>query len=131
MQSTLIYQIAADAMLVMHALFIAFVVLGLLSILIGKLAGWRWVFNLRFRLAHLVAIAIVVLQSWFGILCPLTVWEMQLRAAAGEQVYGESFIAHWLHRLLFYQAPEWVFTLTYTGFAALVALSWYWVRPRR
>ena len=38
---------------------------------------------------------------------------------------------HWVHRLLFYEASDWVFTLLYTAFAALVA--WTWIRwpPRR
>lgn len=118
-------------MLVTHALFVCFVVFGLILIFIGKWRGWRWVTHFWFRIAHLLAIAIVVLQSWFGMICPLTIWEMELRTMAGDQVYAGSFIAHWLEQLLYYRAPEWVFVIIYTAFATLVAASWYWIRPRR
>jgi hypothetical protein len=131
MDSALLYRLAADAVLVVHGLFVAFVIAGLLLILAGKAAGWRWVRNLKFRLVHLVSIAIVVLQAWLGIVCPLTTWEMQLRARAGDATYAGSFVAHWVGELLYYQAPAWVFVATYTIFGALVLVSWFWVRPRR
>jgi hypothetical protein len=130
METKLYYLIAADAILITHAMFVAFVVLGLLLIFAGKLFAWSWVCNFKFRCAHLVAIGIVVLQSWLGMICPLTIWEMSLRAKAGDTVYTGSFIAHWLQTLLFYRAPEWVFILLYTLFGALVIASWYWVRPK-
>jgi len=131
LDDNLFYLIAADAILVTHALFVCFVVLGLALIFIGKWRGWTWVFQFGFRLAHLLAIAIVVLQSWLGMICPLTIWEMELRAAAGDQVYAGSFIAHWLQQLLYYRLPDWVFAMLYTAFGALVVASWFWVRPRR
>ncbi len=121
----------ADGVLVVHALFVGFVVGGQFLIIAGLALGWRWVRNLRFRLAHLLAIGVVVLQAWAGVLCPLTVLENALRQQAGETGYAGSFIAHWLHRLMFFDAPLWVFTLAYTVFAALVALTWYWGRPLR
>lgn len=131
MSAKLLYLIAADAILLVHVLFVVFVVLGLLSIFAGKILAWGWVYNFSFRLAHLVAIGVVVLQSWLGVICPLTVWEMNLRGKAGDTVYEGSFIAHWMHNLLYYRAAEWVFVLLYTLFAVLVIASWYWVRPRR
>lgn len=131
MSAELFYLIAADAILVVHVLFVIFVVLGLLLILAGKFFAWGWVHNFSFRVTHLVAIAVVVLQSWLGVICPLTVWEMNLRDRAGGSVYEGSFITHWLQTLLFYRAAEWVFVLLYTLFGVLVILSWYWVRPRR
>ena len=131
MNDNLVYLIAADAILVTHTLFVCFVVLGLALIFIGKWRGWTWVFHFGFRLAHLLAIGIVVLQSWLGMICPLTIWEMELRAAAGDRVYAGSFIAHWLQQLLYYRLPDWVFAVLYTAFGALVVASWFWVRPRR
>jgi hypothetical protein len=125
------YLLAADAMLVLHVLFVAFVVAGLVVILAGGLLKWSWVRNRAFRIAHLVAIGIVVLQSWFGMICPLTTIEMTLRARAGDATYAGSFIAHWLESLLYYQAPAWVFAVCYTAFGALVVGSWFWVRPRK
>jgi len=41
------------------------------------------------------------------------------------------FIEHWLSRLLFWNAPAWVFTLIYTSFALLVVAIWWRYPPRR
>jgi len=113
------YFLAADLLLFIHVLFVAFVIFGLALILIGKLFDWAWVRNPWFRFAHLAAIGIVVLQSWVGVICPLTTWEMALRQRADEVVYSGSFISHWLESLLYFQAPVWVFTVCYTVFAAI------------
>ncbi len=127
--SSELYLIAADLLLIIHVMFVGFVVFGLLLILLGRICRWDWVLNPWFRLAHLCAIGIVVLQSWFGMICPLTTWEMALRAKAGAATYSGSFIAHWLHQILYYQAPSWVFTLVYSLFGLLVLVSWFWVKP--
>ncbi len=79
------YLIAADALLILHGMFVIFVVAGLGLVVIGGLRQWQWVRNPWFRLAHLAAIGIVVLQSWAGQICPLTTWEMALRERAGQQ----------------------------------------------
>lgn len=130
MSSKTFFLVAADAVSLTHALFVVFVIFGLVLILAGKLFSWSWVRNRWFRLAHLTAIGVVVLQVWLGVICPLTTWEMELRSRAGEAVYAGSFIAHWLERLLYYQAPAWVFIVCYTLFGLLVVLSWFLVRPR-
>lgn len=119
-----IYSLLADATLVIHFAFVVFVVVGFLLILLGLSVGWSWVHNRQFRIAHLAAIGVVVLQAWFGQLCPLTVWENALRRRAGQSGYTETFIEHWLHKVLFYQAEPWVFTVIYTGFAVLVVIVW-------
>jgi len=130
MESRVLYLLAADAILFTHVLFVLFVVFGLLLIFAGKLFSWSWVRNPWFRLAHLIAIGVVVLQSWCGAICPLTTWEMALREKAGDAFYAGSFIAHWLETILYYSAPPWVFIVVYTLFGALVLASWFWVRPR-
>lgn len=130
MESGFLFVLAADALLFGHVLFVAFVVFGLALVLVGKSLDWDWVRNPWFRIAHLAAIGVVVFQSWIGIICPLTTWEMALRERAGEAAYSGAFIAHWLDALLYYQAPTWVFTVCYTFFAVVVIGSWFWVRPR-
>ena len=130
MTSITFYGLAADSMLLLHVSFVVFVVFGLILILAGGLLGWTWVRNPWLRIVHLVAIATVVLQSWLGIACPLTTWEMTLRAKAGQSVYPGAFIAHWFHKLLYYQLPGWAFTLVYTVFGCAVLASWFWIRPR-
>ena len=125
-----IYLLAADALLALHVLFVAFVICGLVLILVGKIRSWQWVRNFWFRIAHLAASGVVVLQSWFGMICPLTIWENALRARAGDAGYEGTFVSHWLEAVLYYQAPAWVFAVCYTVFGALVVVSWFWVRPR-
>jgi hypothetical protein len=130
MELKTLYLIASDALLFAHALFVVFIIFGLLLIFAGRIYSWSWVRNPWFRLAHLGGIGVVVLQSWLGGICPLTRWEMTLRSRAGESEYFDAFIAHWLETLLYYRFPEWVFTMTYTVFAAVVLAAWIWVRPR-
>jgi hypothetical protein len=130
MSSRTLYHVAADLVLLVHTSFVVFVVLGLVLVLCGAALRWSWIRNPWFRLGHLLAIAIVVLQSWLDVLCPLTTIETALRQRAGGAPYAGSFIAHWLEALLYYRAPAWVFMLCYTVFGAIVAISWYCVRPR-
>lgn len=125
------YILAADLLLLLHVLFVGFVVFGLVLIVAGKLRGWSWVRNPWFRIAHLAAIAVVATQAWFGVVCPLTTWEMALRGRGGDATYSGAFVAHWLEAILYYQAPNWVFAVCYTLFGLAVLASWFWVRPRR
>jgi hypothetical protein len=125
------YLLAADAVLFLHVLFVVFVVVGLVLILLGSLLSWAWVRNWWFRVTHLAAIGVVVLQSWLGAICPLTKLEMLLRSKAGDATYAGSFVSHWLEAILYYRAPAWVFAACYTAFAAIVVLTWVWVRPHR
>jgi len=129
-ESSLFYLIIADELLLLHVLVVVFIVAGLVAVYAGGTFAWSWVRNLWFRSLHVAAIGIVALQSWVGIICPLTTWEMSLRNQAGDTVYSGSFISHWLEPLLYYQASAWVFTVVYTAFGALVITSWFFVRPR-
>ena len=131
MESSSLYVLMADAILLLHVMYVSFVIVGFLLILIGKVLTWAWVKNPWFRVTHLVSICLVIVESWLGVMCPLTTWEMALRSQAGDVVYVGSFLTHWLESLLYYQAPAWVFIVCYTAFGAMVMVSWYWVRPRR
>ncbi len=123
------YALLADAVLVLHAAVVLFVVGGLVLVLLGNRRGWPWVNGPWFRLVHLVAIAVVVAESWLGLACPLTTLEWWLRARAGLAPNETSFIAYWLQTLLFYEAPWWVFALAYTVFGVLVAAAWWRFPP--
>lgn len=123
------YLLAADALLSAHTAIVIFIVVSLPLILLGGRRGWSWVRNPWYRVVHLGAIAYVVLQAWLGTICPLTLWEMRLRALAGDATYAGSFISHWLSALLYYDLPIWAFAVIYTGFGAAVAWAWVHVRP--
>ena len=126
----MIQRILADILLGIHASFVAFVVCGLLAVLIGAWFRWQWVRNFWLRAAHLAAITIVVLQAWFGTICPLTTWEMALRESAGVATYQGAFVAHWVHEVLYYQASSWMFAIGYTLFGVVVWGSWILAPPR-
>ena len=131
MMQPLPFQVLADAVLALHVALVLFVVAGLVLVVGGNVRRWGWVNHLWFRLLHLAAIAVVVGEAWLGVVCPLTTLEMWLRAQAGAVRYGGGFIEHWLARLLYYDAPAWVFTSAYTLFGAAVVASWWWFPPAR
>jgi len=124
------YRLLADVILVVHFAFVVFVVGGLVAVWAGRFLRWAWVRNAWFRLAHLLAIGIVAGEAVGGVICPLTTWEARLRETAGEMgVYQGSFIQHWVHRLMFFEASERTFTVIYVAFFALVLASFWWVKP--
>ena len=118
----------ADGILVIHAAFVLFVVGGFVAILIGIALGRRFAFNRGFRLAHLAAIAFVTLETVLGFICPLTLWEAQLR---GESTDGPGFIQRWIHAWMYYDVPPWAFAPVYAIFLALVIATWWRFPPRR
>jgi len=121
------HPLLADIILGVHFAFVLFIVGGLALIWTGAGLGWHWVRNLWFRVAHLAAILFVAGEALAGVWCPLTVWEDALRGIRPET----GFIARWIHRILFYSFPEWVFTVSYLVFALIVATTWWLVRPDR
>lgn len=124
------YQLFADVVLSLHFAVVVFVVCGLVLIITGNVRGWHWVNALWFRVAHLGAIGVVVAEVWLGITCPLTTLEVWLRAKAGAATYSVSFIEHWLQRLLFHNAPSWVFVLGTSVFGLIVFATWSYFPPR-
>lgn len=92
----------------------------------GAACGWRWIRNPWFRYAHVAAIVFVAVETLAGFACPLTVWEDLLRGGARP----ESFVGRWLARLLYYQAPEWVFATAYVAWAAATLLTLRLAPPR-
>lgn len=117
---------AADALLVLHFAIVGFIVGGLVLTWAGAWLGWAWVRNPWFRYAHLGAIVFVALEALLGMVCPLTEWEDALRGGTRP----ESFIGRWVQRLLYYRAPEWVFTTAYVAWAAATLVTLRLVPPR-
>ncbi|SCX55848.1 DUF2784 domain-containing protein [Nitrosospira sp. Nsp1] len=116
----------ADIVLIVHFLFVLFVVGSLPLIWIGEWMRLDFVRNLRFRLAHMTAILFVVVEAIVGMVCPLTLLEDRLRGAES----GGNFIQRWLHRILFYDVPEWILTMIYILFAILVIITFKLLPPR-
>lgn len=131
MSSETFHGLLADLILIIHFAFVAFVVLGLVFIWVGFFCGLKSVRNFYFRIGHLLAMAIVVLQSVLGVICPLTSWENELRRlAGGEATYKTSFIQHWLHKILYQDWEPETFTIIYCAFFLALVLSLVFIRPR-
>ena len=125
------YTILADAIVIIHAAYVAFVVFGLAAILLGAAMNWRWTRSFAFRITHLAAIALVCLESIVGVMCPLTSLENSIRVRGGAASYPDDFVAYWAHRMIFYNFPPWIFTTAYISFAILVAITFIAIPPRR
>jgi hypothetical protein len=114
--------IAADTLLVVHALFVAWVVLGGLAVL--RWPGLAW--------AHLPAVAWGVWIEWAGGLCPLTPLEWRLREAAGQAGHRGGFVEHYLGALIY---PEGLTRPVQVVLGALVlvlnAAIYLWIWRRR
>lgn len=134
----------ADLIVYLHLLYVLFAVGGALLIILGWILSARrgaagrsfgslaFTRNRGFRLAHLAAVSLVAVEALAGVLCPLTDWEYALRRLAGQRVEAEvPFMARLARRIIFYDLPAWVFTVTYVAFAALVVAAFLLYPPRR
>ncbi|MBN3762207.1 DUF2784 domain-containing protein [Burkholderia sp. Ac-20365] len=118
----------ANAVLVLHALIVLFIVGGLIAIWAGTALKHGWVRNRAFRVLHLAAMAVVALLAALDIPCPLTVLEDQLRTGGTVE---QGFIQRWVSGWLYYDFPAWMFAVAYVVFLLIVALTWRWIPPRR
>jgi Protein of Unknown function (DUF2784) len=119
----MLYAFLADALVVIHFAFAAFVVLG------GFLTWrWRWVV-----FAHLPALAWGCWVEASHSICPLTPLENHLRELGGEAGYGGSFIDHYLLRVLYPPGLtpdiQWVLAAVLVAIN-VVAYGGLWVRHR-
>jgi len=117
----------ADLLVVVHFAIVAYIVGGLLAVWTGAALGWRWVRDPWFRYSHLAAIGYVAAEALLGIACPLTVWEDLLRGGARP----DSFVGRWVGRLLYYEAPDWMFTSAYVAWGLATLATLRLVPPRR
>lgn len=121
----------ADAILALHLAIVVFNVVMPPAILAGFWLGWRWVRQRGLRFAHLGGMAVVAVQAVLGDLCFLTVWETNLRRAAGAHGSEASFIQTLLSEWLYVDLPLAVLLPIYLGWAALSLALWWLVPPRR
>ena len=85
------YRLLADAIVVFHAAFVVFVVVG----------GWLVVRWPRVALIHIPAAIWGALIEVAGWVCPLTPLENYLRGRAGEMGYAGGFVEHYVLRALY------------------------------
>ena len=117
------YGLLADAVLLTHAAFVAFVVL-------GGLLALRWP---KFAWVHLPVVAWGAGIEFTGAICPLTPLENHLRTLAHQQGYPGGFIEHYVFGLLY---PEGLTRNLQFGLGLLVIVvnvivyAWIWRRHR-
>ncbi len=126
------YAIFADLIVFFHMLYVIFAVGGEAVILLGALLRWRWIRNIVFRIVHIVAVLIVSIESMADFLCPITEWEHQLRRLAGQTVEEDiTFIGRLIRLIVFYDFPDWAFSVMYIGFGIMVVLTFVLIPPKR
>lgn len=103
----MLWRLAADALVLVHLVFILFVML-------GGLLVWRWP---RLCWLHLPTVAWGIVVEALHLTCPLTPWENQLRHAAGDAGYSGSFVEHYLLPVIY---PSGLTPQIQLGLAALV-----------
>ncbi len=117
----MLYSLLADALVVIHFAFTAFVVCG------GFLSWrWRWM-----PFLHLPALAWGCWVEVSHSICPLTPLENHLRRLGGEAGYGEGFLAHYVVRMLYPPGLTWHIQWLLAGLLILVnvtAYSRFWRR---
>jgi len=85
---------------------------------------------LWWRALHLVILGVVAVQALLDRICFLTLWEDRLLAAAGERTLQGPLIATWVHRIIFWPLPVWVFAVLYGAVWIYVLALWWLVPPR-
>ncbi len=120
----------ANLILILHFFYVSFIIIGLAIIYLGYFMKWTFIRNPVFRWIHLSAMAIVIIEVLFGIFCPLTEWEAELRGAQKISAYSSGFIPYWVHHLLFYNWSPLVFESVYILLFLFMIASMFIVPPR-
>lgn len=108
-ESTFGYQLAADLIVLVHFLFVIFVLFGALLLL------WRrWLIWL-----HLPALVWGVVIELTGWICPLTPLENKMRLQAGLEMYSGDFVMHYIMPILY---PQNLTRELQVGYGVLVIL---------
>lgn len=87
----MLYSLLADVVVVLHLLFVAFVLFGGLLVQRWPLASW----------VHLPTVLWAALIELFGWVCPLTPLENWLRGRAGGRGYEGGFVEHYIIPVLY------------------------------
>lgn len=120
----MIEKIGADIIVLIHFLFILFVILGGFLVI-----RWRWVIWL-----HIPCAVWGVLIEYVGWICPLTPWENYLRSAAGNTGYSGGFIEHYILPIIYPSGLTRELQIIFGSFVLLVNICAYtmvWIRRKK
>jgi hypothetical protein len=118
---------AADSLLVLHFLWVVFMLIGFPLALLLK--------SPILRLAHSVGLSSYLALALLGWYCPLTVAETYFRRLSQPDfTYPGSFLATWIERIIYVEnwgAPLWLFQVLAVWYLTVCLSSWWWWRPDR
>ncbi|HJU43792.1 MAG TPA: DUF2784 domain-containing protein [Vicinamibacterales bacterium] len=117
----MLYRLLADATVVLHLVFVVFVVAGGLLVLRWPRAAWL----------HVPAAAWGALIEFAGWICPLTPLENWLRRQGGQVAYSTSFVEHYLIPILYPQSLTREMQWILGGFVLVVNVAVYAIVLRR
>lgn len=120
-------ELLADGVAWVHLGFVAFVVGGLVLVVVGAVLRWGWVRNVWFRVAHLGAIGFVAVRCWVSLPCPLTALERSLRGSAAD---GGGSAVHLAHVGVLRGAPAGPFAVGVTVFFVITLIAFAVYGPR-
>jgi len=117
----LVYTLAAETTVLLHFAWIVFVVTG---------AFWlrrhpRW------RLIHLLAVVYSLAIEVFRWICPLTHLEQALWRRAGTLAYQGAFLIHYVEKLIYFRAPQWLLVSLATLLLAVTVVLYFRPLPPR
>ena len=124
----MLYRILADIIVIMHFMWILFMLVGFILTLCGffrKRFFDRWLF----RTLHLLGIAYVSLLATMGKYCPLTLWENILRLKYDPDLtYPGSFMIHYAEKLVYPDINPLIIRIP-TTFIAVFTVVVFIIRP--
>jgi len=99
----------ADIVLIFHFCVVIFITSGFFLIPAGYKFNWSWIANKKLRMFHIGLMTFITLEALFGLTCPLTSIENNLR-----EIYGpKSFIDYWITQILYWNFPPQFFIILY------------------
>ena len=105
----------ADLVLIFHFGIVIFITSLFVIIPVGYKFKWNWPRNRKLRSTHLFLIFLVTTETVFGLTCPLTLIEHNLRG-----IYiSNTFVNSWLQNLLYWNFPKEFFLISY-----ILCLMW-------
>jgi hypothetical protein len=113
-----LFLVAADAVVILHLLWIVFLILGALP---GR--RWAWV-----KWMHIASLAFSVALQVFSWICPLTYLEIWLRTLGGAQPYEGTFIRHYVEQIVYAEIPR--VALLIGTLVVVVFSAWMYFTPK-
>ena len=115
------YNVLANAIVLAHFLFIAFVICGGLLVI-------RWP---RLAVVHLPAAVWGAVVEIFGWVCPLTPLENHFRLLAGNSSYSGDFIARYLIPVIYPENLTATMQQVFGGLVIIINLIFYTIARRK